>query len=129
MANIRFSSIVLSYFTTAAVMWGAGVLDPSASLGVVDIFFDIDSSGAVSTSSQPSGLLDKVGSTIGDVAGGLVGPVLAVWTVIRELINVLFWPVATMIQVNAPPELIVLFGGVPTVAFFMGIIRTVRESA
>jgi len=129
MANIRFSSIVLSYFTTAAVMWGAGVLDPSASLGVVDIFFDIDSSGAVSTSSQPSGLLDKVGSTIGDVAGGLVGPVLAVWTVIRELINVLFWPVATMIQVNATPELIVLFGGVPTVAFFMGIIRTVRESA
>jgi hypothetical protein len=129
MASVRFSSIVLSYFTTAAVMWGAGVLDPSASLGVVDIFFDIDSSGAVSTSSQPSGLLNQVGSTVGDVAGGLVGPVLAVWTVIRELISVLFWPVATMIQINAPPELVVLFGGVPTAAFFMGVVRTVRESA
>jgi hypothetical protein len=129
MANVRFSSIVITYFTAGAVMWGSGVLDPSASLGVVDIFFNIDSSGSVSTSSQPSSLLGQIGGTIGDVAGGLVGPILAVWTAIRELIAVLFWPTATMIQVNAPPELVVLFGGVPTVAFFMGVLRTVRESA
>jgi len=70
-----------------------------------------------------------MGNSIVDVAGGLVGPVLAVWNVITELIAVLFWPVVTLRSTGAPPSVVVLLGGTPTVAFFMGVVRTVRESA
>lgn len=126
---VRFSSLVIAYFTMGAVMWGSGVLEPTANLGVVEIFFDISANGAVERTGEPQTLLGNIGNNIGDVAGGLVGPILAVWTAIRQLIGVLFWPVVTMVSINAPTELVVLLGGVPTVAFFMGVIRTVRESA
>ena len=123
----RLSAAVVGYFVIGAVMWGSGLLDPSA-LGVVDIFFEVDG-GSVTTAQQPATLLGQIGSSVGEVAGGLVGPILAVWNVVSELIGVLFWPVTTLISVNAPPEIVVLLGGTPTVTFFMGVIRTIRESA
>jgi len=125
---VRFGEVVLTYFVIGAVMWGAGLID-GGQLGVADIFFNISESGAVTASEQPQGLLDALGNSIIDVAGGLVGPVLAVWNVITELAAVLFWPVAVLRAAAAPPSVIVLLGGTPTVAFFMGIIRLVRESA
>jgi hypothetical protein len=109
-------------------MWGAGLVD-GGQLGVVDIFFDISESGAVTASQEPQGLLDAMGNSIIDVAGGLVGPVLAVWNVVTALASVLFWPVFALRGAGAPPSAWVLLGGAPVVAFFMGIIRLVRESA
>lgn len=125
----RLSSIIISYFVIGAVLWGSGLIDAGGNLGVVDIFFNVASDGTVVAAEQPDTLLGRVGSSVQDVAGGLVGPILAVWTALRELIGVLFWPVTTLITLNAPAEIVVLFGGTPTVAFFMGVIRTVRESA
>jgi hypothetical protein len=125
----RLSSVVISYFVMGAVMWGAGILDTGTSLGVVDIFFNVGADGTVAAAEQPETLLGQVGSTVGDVAGGLIGPILAVWTALREIIGVLFWPVTALVAINAPPEVVVLAGGTPTVAFFMGVIRTIRESA
>lgn len=123
----RLGSVVLTYFVIGAVLWGSGVLDASQ-LGVANIFFDF-SGNSVGAAEQPTTLLGQVGGTIQDVAGGLVGPILGVWTAVRELIGVLFWPVTVLISVNAPDSVVVLLGGTPTVAFFMGVIRTVRESA
>jgi hypothetical protein len=125
---VRFGEVVLTYFVIGAVMWGAGLID-GGQLGVADIFFDISQNGTVQPSSEPQGLLEAMGNSIIDVAGGLVGPVLAVWNVITELAAVLFWPVAVLRGAAAPPSVVVLLGGTPTVAFFMGIIRLVRESA
>ena len=124
----RLGSVVITYFVLGAVMWGSGLLDPGQ-LGVAEIFFDFSESGAVEASEEPQGFLDSMGNSIVDVAGGLVGPVLAVWNVLTQLITVLFWPVAALRSTGAPPEVVVLLGGTPTVAFFMGVIRTVRESA
>jgi hypothetical protein len=125
----RLTSVVISYFVLGAVRWGAGILDTGTSLGVVDIFFNVGADGTVAAAEQPETLLGQVGSTVGDVAGGLIGPILAVWTALREIIGVLFWPVTVLVAINAPAEIVVLFGGTPTVAFFMGVIRTIRESA
>lgn len=125
---VRFGEVVLTYFVIGAVMWGAGLID-GGQLGVADIFFDISETGAVTASEEPQGLLDAMGNSIIDVAGGLVGPVLAVWNVITELAAVLFWPVVALRTTGAPASVVVLLGGAPTVAFFMGIIRLVRESA
>jgi len=125
---VRFGEVVLTYFVIGAVLWGAGLVD-GGQLGVADIFFQFDQSGAVQTSPEPQGLLDAMGNSIIDVAGGLVGPVLAVWNVVSELIAVLFWPVVALRSNGAPASVVVLLGGTPTVAFFMGIIRLVRESA
>jgi len=125
---VRFGEVVLTYFVIGAVMWGAGLID-GGQLGVADIFFDISQNGTVQASQEPQGLLEAMGNSIVDVAGGLVGPVLAVWNVITELIAVLFWPVVTLRSTGAPPSVVVLLGGTPTVAFFMGVVRTVRESA
>jgi hypothetical protein len=125
---VRFGEVVLTYFVIGAVMWGAGLVD-GGQLGVADIFFNISETGAVTASEQPQGLLGEMGNLINDVAGGLVGPVLAVWNVIRELTAVLFWPVVVLQTAAAPPSVVVLLGGTPTVAFFMGIVRIVRESA
>src|SRR6056297_294166 len=98
---VRFGEVVLTYFVIGAVMWGAGLID-GGQLGVADIFFDIPQNGAVQASEEPQGLLDAMGNSIVDVAGGLVGPVLAVWNVITELIAVLFWPVVTLQTTGAP---------------------------
>lgn len=125
---VRFSNVVITYFVIGAVLWGSGLLD-AGGLGVADIFFDFSQDGAVQPSQEPQGLLEAMGNNIIDVAGGLVGPVLAVWNVLKELISVLFWPVAALRSTGAPTSVVVLLGGTPTVAFFMGIIRTVRESA
>jgi len=124
----RLGSVVITYFVIGAVMWGSGILD-AGQLGVAEIFFDFGPDGAVQSSEEPQGLLDSMGNSIDDVAGGLVGPVLAVWNVLTQLITVLFWPVAALRSTGAPTSVVVLLGGTPTVAFFMGIIRTVRESA
>jgi len=125
---VRFGEVVLTYFVIGAIMWGAGFID-GGQLGVADIFFEVGQNGAVQPSSEPQGLLDAMGNSIIDVAGGLVGPVLAVWNVIKELTAVLFWPVVTLRSTGAPASVVVLLGGTPTVAFFMGVIRLVRESA
>lgn len=124
----RLGSVVITYFVIGAVMWGSGILD-AGQLGVAEIFFDFGANGGVEASEEPQGLLDSMGNSIVDVAGGLVGPVLAVWNVLTQLISVLFWPVAALRSAGAPTEVVVLLGGTPTVAFFMGVIRTVRESA
>lgn len=124
----RLGSVVITYFVIGAVMWGSGLLD-AGQLGVAEIFFDFSETGEVQPSEEPQGLLDSMGNSIIDVAGGLVGPVLAVWDVLTQLISVLFWPVSALRSVGAPTEVVVLLGGTPTVAFFMGVIRTVRESA
>lgn len=125
---VRFGEVVLTYFTIAAVLWGAGLLD-AGQLGVVEIFFDFSENGTVVASQEPQGLLDAMGNSIIDVAGGLVGPILAVWNVLTALISVLFWPVVALRANDAPTSVVILLGGTPTVAFFMGVIRTVRESA
>ena len=124
----RLGSVVITYFVIGAVLWGSGLLE-AGQLGVAEIFFDFSESGGVEASQEPQGLLDSMGNSIVDVAGGLVGPVLAVWNVLTQLISVLFWPVSALRSTGAPTEVVVLLGGTPTVAFFMGVIRTVRESA
>lgn len=125
----RLSAAVVSYFVIGAVLWGSGLLDAGSGLGIVDLFFNVSADGTVQTSSQPDTLLGTVGGTINDVAGGFVGPILAVWSAVSELISALFWPVSALVAMNAPDEVVLLLGGTPTVVFFMGIIRTVRESA
>lgn len=125
---VRLGEVVLTYFVIGAVLWGSGIIDGS-NLGVANIFFDVAGDGSIQQAQQAETLLDQMGNSIQDVAGGIVGPILAIWSVIRQLISVLFWPVVALASNNAPPSVVMLLGGTPTVAFFMGVIRAVRESA
>lgn len=124
----RFSGVIITYFVLGVMMYGAGLVDPG-SLGVLDVFFDVSEDGAVTTKEEPEGLLGKMGGTLQQVAGGLFGPILAIWEVVSGLIGLLFWPVSVLMRLGAPPEIILLFGGVPSVAFFVSVIRLVKESA
>lgn len=124
---VRFSSVVITYFVLAVMMFGAGLTEPG-SLGILDIFFEVDG-GTVETQSEPAGWLGGIGSTLEEVATDIFGPALVIWDAISGLIGALFWPVVVLQGVGAPVEVVLLFGGVPTVAFFMGVLRIVRESA
>lgn len=123
---MRLSSVVIGYFVIGAVMWGSGVIDYSQ-VGIVEFFVSDPTTATVNA--QSTGALEGMGGPIQQAAGSLTGPLLAIWVVIRDFVGFLFWPITVLASVGAPPRVVLLFGGTPTVAFFMGFIRVIRESA
>lgn len=118
----------MTYFILGVVMWGSGLIG-WGELGLVEFFFNNpETSGGLANESVQAELVGT-DNRLGDVAGGLVGPILAVWGLVTGVVTFLFWPVFTLAAMNAPPELTLLLGGTPVVGMFLGVIRTVRESA
>ena len=122
---MRLSSIIMTYLVIGAVMWGGGV-----------IAFD-DAGVATYLIDEPDGELnenvtDRIESTGGPIqqaaatVGG--GGLLAVWNLLTALFGFFFWPITTLMTLNAPPAATVLLGGTLSLGFLLGIIRIIATS-
>jgi len=122
----RFGDVVLAYFVIGAIMWGGGAIQ-WAETGVNS--FIIEDPQTAEVNEETSDKLESAGGPIREAAQSFGGPVLAVWNIVVQLIGALFWPVTVLQSVNAPPRIIVLLGGTPSIAFLGGALRLIRESA
>lgn len=122
----RFGNILLVYFVIGAVMWGGGAIIWSET-GLNTLIVEDPQTGEVNenTSSQ----LEDAGGPIREAAQAFGGPVLAIWNIVVQFVGYLFWPIATLQSVGAPPRLVVLLGGAPSVAFLGAVVRLIRNSA
>lgn len=123
---VRFGNVILAYFVLGAVMWGGGAIAWSES-GVGTLFIDDPQTGE--TNDETAGQLSESGGPIQQAVtsvGG--GAVIAVYNLLVRFFGYLFWPITTLSGLNAPPSVVVLLGGTPTVAFFGAIIQIIRGS-
>ena len=123
---VRFANIVIGYFIIGAVMWGGGALVWSDA-GVGTLFINNPQTGDINENTTEQ--LKETGGPIQQAANAATGGLIAVWNLMVQLIGFLFWPIQTLADSNAPPQIVVLFGGTPTVAFVGAVIRVVRGSA
>lgn len=124
---MRFTNVVLAYFVMGIVMWGGGAI-VWADTGVAGLLIDDPGSGSVSQ--DTAGELQQLGGPIQEAAATVGGTgLLAAWNVLVKLIGFFFWPVVTLQGVAAPPRVWVLFGGIPTAAFYVTLVRLIRSSA
>jgi len=119
---MRFGSILMAYFVIGAVMWGGGLIAWDTT-GPVQEFVDVGENGTVNANESTAGQLERTGGIVGQAAQTLAGPILLVWNLVTGFVAYLFWPVTILQNVNAPPSMIVLMGGVLAVGFFESIVR------
>lgn len=125
----RLTDMMMTYFVTGALMWAAGYLEWTESdVGLADFLLTVGSGNVTGDESVRTNLTD-MGGPIGNIVNTLGGGLLAVWNVIENLVDFVFWPITTLQATGAPPEVVVLMGGPPTLAFFGGFILLVRGSA
>lgn len=122
----RFGRIIVVYFVIGAVMWGGGAIAWSES-GLNTLIIEDPATGQVNEDTTTQ--LEDTGGPLRQAAQSFGGPVLAIWNIVVKFIGYLFWPITVLQSVNAPPRLVVLLGGTPSIAFLGGIIRLIRNSA
>jgi len=122
----RFGTVIMVYFVVGAVMWGGGAIAWSET-GLNSLIIEDPQTGEVNDNTTEQ--FEQAGGPIRQAAQSFGGPVLAIWNIVVQFIGYLFWPVTTLQSVNAPPRLVVLLGGAPSVAFVAGTIRLIRDSA
>jgi hypothetical protein len=124
---MRLSRVVMAYFVMGAVMWGGGVLAwDDAGVGQLLIS---DAGTDAEVNQQTSEDLSQLGGPIQTAlstveSAGLV----AIWNILVKLVGYLNWPLVAMFAVDAPPRILVIGGGTPTMAFWVSFIRLVRTS-
>lgn len=124
---MRFSHIVLAYAVMGMVMWGGGAI-AWADSGVATLIVDDPATDSVNT--ETSDQLRELGGPIQEAAATVEGTgLLAAWNVIVKILGFLFWPIVTLQSIGAPARVWVLFGGTPTVAFWVSAVRIIRSSA
>jgi hypothetical protein len=127
---MRFAQIVMAYFLIGALMWAGGVVDWSDS-GVGGVLIDDPGVGDADTEVDESTQqdLEGIGGVIQQAVQTGAGGLIAVWNIAIQLIGYLFWPITTLVSLDAPPRAVVIFGGTPTVAFLGAVLRLVKTSA
>lgn len=120
---VQFANVVIGYFIVGAVMWGGGAIAWDDA-GVATLFIDDPQTGA--TDKETARQLEQSGGPIQQASQSVSGGLIAVWNLLIKLVGYLFWPIVTVAGANAPPSVIVLVGGTPTVAFYTSIIRVFR---
>lgn len=126
---MRFGHVLLAYFVMGAVMWGGGAL-AWGDVPLGGFVIDDPSAGNISINENTSQGLEQVGGPIQQAARTVGGTgLLAVWNLLAAVIGMMFWPITALIVANAPPRVIVLFGGAPTIAFYGALFRVIRSSA
>jgi len=121
---MRWVNIILAYFVIGAVMWGAGLIAWSQA-GVGLLFIDSPANG-VDVNENTTQDVEQSGGPIQQAASTVSGPLVAVWNLLVRLIGYLTWPITVLQSVGAPPRIIVLLGGTPTVGFFATLIGVIR---
>ncbi|WP_148414940.1 hypothetical protein [Haloferax sp. KTX1] len=126
---MRFSNILLVYFVMGAMMFGGGVVAWQDS-GIVGVFIDYAPGEQVEVNRETADNLEGLGGPIQEAAESIGGGgLIAAWNILANLIGFLFWPITTLLSVNAPLEVVLIFGGIPTVAFFGSVLRLIRTSS
>jgi len=124
---MRLQHIILAYFLIGATMWAGGMV-PYGEAGITSLFVNVEDD-ATSPNDKLAENISDTGGPIQEVSQGVSGPLVAIWNLFSGLINFLFWPVSTLIQLSAPTQVIVILGGAPTVVFYGAIFRVFRRSA
>lgn len=126
---MRFSNILLIYFVMGAMMYGGGVVTWQES-GVVSVFIDYSPGEQVEVNKETANDLEGLGGPIQEAAESIGGGgLIAAWNILSNIIGFLFWPITTLLSLNAPLEVVLIFGGIPTVAFFGSVLRLIRTSS
>jgi hypothetical protein len=125
---MRLTKLILAYFLIGAVMWGGGVVDwQDAGVGQLIIQ---DAGSNPEANQQTADQLSSLGGPIQLAASTVEGAgLIAVWNILVKIIAYFNWPIVTLLSVDAPPRVAVIFGGTPVVAFYGAFIRLVRSSA
>lgn len=125
MANL--SNLVFAYFVIGAVMWGGGALTFEEA-GVITSVVTMDN-GNVGVNESFSREINKQDSIIGGVVTAFGAGLLIVWNMIFAVLKFIHWPLTTLIQAHAPPQVTVLLGGGMTLSFYMAIARMVSRAS
>jgi len=127
---MRFGQVLMAYFVIGVMMWAAV---PAVGWGLVGVggeILDQPSDGTVETEEDVENDLEGIGGAISSAVQTVSGGgILAVWGVISGFISLIFWPVTILVTVDAPSSVTVLLGGGLSMAFLVGLVRTVRSSA
>ena len=125
---MRFSHIIMAYFLIGAIMWAGGAI-PWSNAGLGEIVVDDPTNGTEGINNETAEDLESTGGPIQEAISSVGGgALLAVWKLIRGLVSFMFWPMSVLISNGAPPQVWVVLGGVPTVAFYGAFIRLIRTS-
>jgi hypothetical protein len=123
---MRLSNIILVYFMIGAILWGGGVISWQENDAGAVFLKTPDSNtvqGNSSVTGDVHGLGDPISQALSTVAGGSL---IAVWSFIKKLIGLTFWPVTVMIAMGAPVRLQVLIGGSMSLMFVMAFLKVFR---
>lgn len=126
---MRFGNLVMAYFLIGGLFWGAGLITWDDS-GVGSIFINDPAGDEDAVNEETAGALERAGGAIRQAAAAVGGAgLLAIWDFLAGLTGFLFWPISVLIKLNSPAEIVVMFGGTLTAAFYVGLLRLVRGSA
>jgi hypothetical protein len=126
---MRFGNIVMVYFVMGAVMFGAGLIGWSDA-GFATVLLDNPENQSISANEETGDSLNSLDGPVGEAAGSSgEGGLLSVLNLVTSIADFLFWPISLFLTLNAPPSVVLLFGGAPTTAFYMGLLLLVRSSA
>lgn len=124
---MRIGNIVFAYFIIGTMMWGGGALTFEEA-GVITAVVTNDQ-GQIDPAGELAAEIDKQNSVIGGVISAFGAGLLIVWNLIFILLKFIHWPVVTLAQNHAPPELTALLGGGMTLSFYLAVATLVSRSS
>ena len=124
---MRIGNLVLAYFIIGAMMWGGGVLTFEEA-GVITSVVSNDQ-GQIDPAGAFAQKINQQNSVIGGVVSAFGGGLLIVWNLIFILLKFIHWPLVTLSENFAPPELTVLLGGGMTLSFYIAVATLVSRSS
>jgi len=120
----------MAYFVVGVMMWAAVPSVGWGLVGVGDEILNEPQDGTVETEQGVQNDLEGIGGAISSAVQTVSGGgILAVWNILTGFVSLIFWPVTILVTVDAPPTITVLLGGGMSMAFLVGLVRTVRSSA
>lgn len=127
---MRFGQVLMAYFVVGVMMWAAVPSVGWGLVGVGDEILNEPQDGTVETEQVVQNDLEGIGGAISSAVQTVSGGgILAVWNILTGFVSLIFWPVTVLVTVDAPATITVLLGGGMSMAFLVGLVRTVRSSA
>ena len=124
---MQIGNLLLAYFVIGTMMWGGGVLTFEEA-GVINSVVTLDD-GNVGVNESFANEIDKQDSVISGVVNAFSGGLTIVWNLIKIVFKFIHWPLTTLIQTHAPPQITILLGGGMTLSFYIAVIKLVSRSS
>jgi len=124
---MRIGNLVLAYFIIGTMMWGGGALTFEEA-GVITAVISNDH-GQIDPAGAFAEAIDRQNSIIGGVVSAFGGGLLIVWNLMKIIFDFIHWPIITLVQNDAPPQITALLGGGMTLSFYLAIATLVSRSS